>query len=645
MLVHALAAYADTYLQDALADPAFEEKPVPFAVVLDDVGRFLTIEERTMTVPRGKKVVTVPQPLSVPRSPINRNSTVAPLLGCDGVQYVLGPRPGAWTDADDAAQRENHAERHEAFAALVRRVAAETNDPALAACAAFYADASAVERAAAALAAARPAGGALVALAVRPSDPLAADVGGPVVTRGAVREWWRSHYAAAYARRVAGAGEGMCLISGTVGPIAPTHNPIKGTVAIGGQASGVALMSFDKPAFQSYGWEQNANAPVSPERAAAYVLALNDLLQPGAHRRGTTPGRTVPTRFDAGGTAFLFWTREPSDDDMLALVNEPQPEAVRALFQAPAHGDATAVRADDNEFYLVAVSGNGARLQVRDWFHDSLARVRRRVCAWFEALRVPDVLGGRGTAPPPPLWRLRAAISPLPSDKDLAKRLDAVPNERTVQLLRRALQGVPLGHAMLAAALDRMRAAQGAARLDAARVALIRLCVNDLSDRIPGAVPMPETFDSSLQDAAYICGALLAVYENLQYQAHRDPEDPKKQVNVTVVDRYWALASTQPNIAFRQIRELGFAHLRKLRRGTKGDDGRGYGVYRAFEKELAELHDRLAALGGFPRLLSLEAQGRFALGYYQRKAEAQRRIAEAKARKGDEATDPSTNAA
>lgn len=645
MLVHALAAYADTYLQDALADPAFEEKPVPFAVVLDDAGHFLAIEERTMTVPRGKKVVTVPRPLSVPRSPINRNSAVAPLLGCDGVQYVLGPRPGAWTAPEDAAQHENHTERHEAFVALIRRVAAETNDPALTACVAFYADAGAVERAAAALAAARPTSGAFVTLSVRPSDPMASDAGGPVVARSAVREWWRKHYAAAYAARVEGAGEAMCLISGVVGPIAPTHDPIKGTVAIGGQASGVKLMSFDKAAFQSYGWEQNANAPVSPERAAAYVLALNDLLQPGAHRRGATPGRAVPTRFDAGGVAFLFWTREPSDDDMLALVNESQPEAVRALLEAPMHGDTTAARIDDNEFYLVAVSGNGARLQVRDWFHDSLARVRARVRAWFEALRVPDVLGGGGTAPPPPLWRLRAAISPVPSDKELRKRLDAVPNERTVQLLRRALQGVPLGHSMLAAALGRLRAEQGAARLDAARFALIRMCVNDLADHTPGAVPMPEAFDSSLQDAAYVCGALLAVYENLQYQAHRDPDDPKKQVNVTVVDRYWSLASTQPNIAFRQIRELGLAHLRKLRRGAKSDERRGYGAYRAFDKELTELHDRLAALGGFPRLLSLEAQGRFALGYYQRKAEMQRRIAEARARKSDDLADPSTDAA
>ena len=70
----------------------------------------------------------------------------------------------------------------------------------------------------------------------------------------------------------------MCLISGRIGPIAPTHELDQGRREPGGQPSGVALMSFDKAAFRSYGWDKNANSPVSPERARAYVLALNDLL-------------------------------------------------------------------------------------------------------------------------------------------------------------------------------------------------------------------------------------------------------------------------------------------------------------------------------------------------------------------------------
>lgn len=129
---------------------------------------------------------------------------------------------------------------------------------------------------------------------------------------------------------------------------------------------------------------------------------------------------------------------------------------------------------------------------------------------------------------------------------------------------------------------------------------------------------MPETFDPSLQDAAYLCGSLLALYESLQYQAHG------QAVNVTVVDRYWALASSNPNLAFRNLRELSFGHLRKLRRDRPG-------AAVAVDREITALHARLDALGGFPGLLGVEAQGRFALGYYHQKAEIQRRIAEHRA--------------
>ena len=114
---------------------------------------------------------------------------------------------------------------------------------------------------------------------------IALSVGGPVIDRDDVRRYWREHYQKANAARNEKGGEGMCLISGKTGPIAPTHEKIKGMASLGGQSAGVALMSFDKDAFCSYGWEKNANSPVSPERAAAYVLALNDLLKRGKASR------------------------------------------------------------------------------------------------------------------------------------------------------------------------------------------------------------------------------------------------------------------------------------------------------------------------------------------------------------------------
>lgn len=128
---------------------------------------------------------------------------------------------------------------------------------------------------------------------------------------------------------------------------------------------------------------------------------------------------------------------------------------------------------------------------------------------------------------------------------------------------------------------------------------------------------MSEELDPNLNHPAYICGRLLALYDGLQYQA-------QGEVNANVSDRYYSLASTYPALAFPKLSELGLRHLKKLRR-----DNRGAAVN--IEKEIQEIHTRLAAAGAtFPPPLSIEDQGRFAIGYHHQRADS---MARAMARK------------
>jgi len=78
MLVQALAAYADTYLADALADAAFEEKPVPYALQVDEDGAFAGILERREEVTGRKTGKARGRPLRVPKSPVARNTGLRP---------------------------------------------------------------------------------------------------------------------------------------------------------------------------------------------------------------------------------------------------------------------------------------------------------------------------------------------------------------------------------------------------------------------------------------------------------------------------------------------------------------------------------------------------------------------------------------
>lgn len=70
--------------------------------------------------------------------------------------------------------------------------------------------------------------------------------------------------------------DGICLVTGKRAEISRIHRAIKGVP--GAQSSGAALVSFNAPAFESYGKEQSYNAPVGKYAEFAYTTALNYLL-------------------------------------------------------------------------------------------------------------------------------------------------------------------------------------------------------------------------------------------------------------------------------------------------------------------------------------------------------------------------------
>ena len=88
MLVQVLAEYADRYLADQLNDAAWESKPVQWQIDISRQGRFLGVTERTIAEERGRRTVTVPMQLSVPRSPVKRKAGEHPLL-----ERVINFRP------------------------------------------------------------------------------------------------------------------------------------------------------------------------------------------------------------------------------------------------------------------------------------------------------------------------------------------------------------------------------------------------------------------------------------------------------------------------------------------------------------------------------------------------------------------------
>ena len=115
---------------------------------------------------------------------------------------------------------------------------------------------------------------------------------------------------------------------------------------------------------------------------------------------------------------------------------------------------------------------------------------------------------------------------------------------------------------------------------------------------------------------AYHCGRLLAVLEAAQRAALGN-------VNATIVDRFYGTASASPASVFGRLLRGAQPHLSKLERDRPA-------TYRALQMRL---EDVLATIEAFPRTLTLEEQGLFALGYYHQRADDRARARAASERR------------
>ena len=98
-------------------------------------------------------------------------------------------------------------------------------------------------------------------------------------------------------------------------------------------------------------------------------------------------------------------------------------------------------------------------------------------------------------------------------------------------------------------------------------------------------------------EPAYHCGALVAVYGAIQNRAMPD-------VNVSLIDRYYASASQTPALVLGQLARISNYHISKLEK---------------LRTYFSNLRDTVACAIGpaIPAVLRPEQQAYFALGYYQ----------------------------
>jgi CRISPR-associated protein Csd1 len=277
------------------------------------------------------------------------------------------------------------------------------------------------------------------------------------------------------------------------------------------------------------------------------------------------------------------------------------------------------IQIESRRFYAATFLPGKGRFSVRSWHTDTLPHAQENLNKWFTALRLDSL--GEGA---PTLNQLaEATISKARGQK-------AKPAPATYSaLFESALFGRPIPHQIFAAAIARQEV-EMAGQDHNTRYFCERLCdrtsLIQLFFTLNKGITMNENNDKSdvrpEHRTAFLCGRLLAVLDHIHNKAHEGKSASSPAT------RLYGAASKTPALAFPQLCQLVRHHLDKLSKydrdrfqdgvpAAKRADGENWD-FDGLSDVVAQL--KQAAGGAFPRILSLEEQGVFAIGfYYQRK--------------------------
>ncbi len=462
---------------------------------------------------------------------------------------------------------------------------------------------------------------------VKASDRIAFKVDGKALLDGEkIQDWWQG-FRAQFLKTKESA-DTICMVSAK--PTAPvmTTSKISGLKAVGGHASGDALICFDKAAFCSYGFKKAENAPVSEEAFAAVKAALDSLLKDApilsdmrfVHWYNCDVKREEDPIYQCGDF-FQDDDDEDEEEEELSAMEIRQKEITEGkkadkLVQSLETGKEPVPL--DSIYYILLLSGVNGRIMIRRYECGRYKDLQKNLQIWHEDLKLRNAAG---TAPVSDCKLKARLIRLLKHRKSDPKVFESLRNELagiTPVIIMAILTGGRMPDAVAARALRYIRS-QMLASADAGKdegrmpqipdgwacqwlkVWLIR------KKRAEGEEEfLVETYNIKHPSAAYHCGGLMAVYAKIQQRAIEG-------VNAGVIQRYYASASRTPAIVLSRLARLCNYHLAKLEK-TK-----------FFEDRLAELY---SALGDeIPVTLNLEEQSYFALGYYQQWSELNTRKA------------------
>ena len=418
---------------------------------------------------------------------------------------------------------------------------------------------------------------------------------------------------------------GRCLITGEEKPLAAFHARI---VAPGSQA-GATIASFNDPAYLSYGKKQGENAPISKYASFAHTTALNELL------------RNEQTRYTLGDISYVFWNSDlddPSINETFRTVtfegvrdddtqeqsdtDDEQPKRKgKSKKKAPNPTQDTykvleqfkTIRGnrgqgehweDARQFYVLGLTAGG-RITIKYWQQGTVSEIFDRVYQHLVDMNIISWDGFVDEENPPlrSLYGIVKSVSTPSKSSTFATNL-------VQSIVESILSGNPYPMTLQQACVNRITQERTVSEL---RAAILKGYINRKARIYKQLKELDMALDKQNDNIAYLAGRLFAVLEQIQ-QASLG-----KGVNATIRDRFYASASTRPNMVMGRLIALSNHHLSKLRKEKPG-------LAVNLEKLLGEIFALIPAEAPtFPATFSLDEQSLFAVGYYHQKVDTYRK--------------------
>ena len=609
-MLNLLIDYAKTHA--LTIELGFKPKTIRWAIVCDEAGRFLNVQELGNPNERNNRGQTfhVCPDLTQPEMKAGGSGCRHFLVDNIEVVALMGKNGDVRIDSSlDEDELKKATDKHKFFVSLLRQGASAMQE--LDALAMLLESTESLSTLQQAFAKQRYRPTDYVTFAITGNTPMF------LVKGNAWHDWWlefREPLAENSDKEL------LCFATGELVRPAMTHLVISGLRQYGGQPSGDRLSSYKQDSFRSYNLDQSENAAVSDRATTAYRASLDDLIESksqglaGASVVHWYAGETeVEKQEDPMGllddSLDLSWLDDSNDEEG----KERDALHLAKVFVGSLKSATTPRLADlaNYRYYAMILSANSGRVVAREWIEGRFGELAESIVAWFEALEITNLSGDRSAKSPKIERIITSLLPPIKPGQKYADWIKPIGGERTrlwhaavsrkVEIPYKVVSRlIPLHQAfMLSGDFEEALDEQSKNRAKNLSVLYTRMALLKAYHIRKGDENMQPYLNEEHPHSAYHCGRLMAILAEIQQAALGN-------VGAGVVQRYYAAASATPALVLGRLVRTSNYHMEKIgyRKKRDGLKDLHIGVWCRLKDEV-------------PQTLTLKEQSLFALGFYQ----------------------------